>query len=51
MPYFVVDHEEVTCAYWQSQKGYFYCQYSNQRKPKRISAETYLSAYEAYLNL
>lgn len=43
--------DNISCAYWQSKNGYFYRQYENEAKPKRISENDYRYAYETYYNI
>ncbi len=52
MPYIILNYPEdnFSCAYWQSKRGYFYCQ-SKGNKPKRVSEKEYMSAYEMYYDL
>lgn len=50
MPYLEITYEDGTTAhYWQTGK-YFFRQYSHEDKPKRISEQEYMSAYEEYRN-
>lgn len=51
MPYIVIQYDDVACAYWVSPKGYCYRQLENEKRPKRISEKSYMSAYEHYYNL
>lgn len=43
--------DNISCAYWQSDRGYFYRQYENEDKPKRVSYEDYRYAYESFYNI
>jgi hypothetical protein len=45
------EYDDVYCYYWRSEKGYYYRQHETDRKPKRISQEEYILAYESYYNL
>lgn len=52
MPYIELYYPEdnIACAYWQS-GNYFYRQYENETRAKRISEAEYISAYEQYYNI
>ena len=43
--------DNISVVYWQSEKGYFYRQYENEDKPKRVSEKDYRYAYETYYDL
>lgn len=47
--YEVDDNEFVDVAYWETPKGYFFCQ-SEKGKKKRISIIDYVSAWEYHYN-
>ena len=47
--YFIEEYEDIAVAYWISPKGYYYLQ-SDKGTIKRISAEEYMSAYDAHYN-